>query len=101
GHRQYRPLQGFDPRYASVEFRFKPEFPVDLDCKEEVTYPPRELAEPQISYLAKDYGSFRQLILDRLALIMPGWQERHVPAGGVTLGGLPAYVGEYPRDARG
>ena len=34
------------------------------------------LVEPEINYLAKDYASFRRLVLDRLALIMPDWQER-------------------------
>ena len=41
--------------------------------------PPPTRTEPDIDYLAKDYASFRQLILDRLALIMPDWRERHVP----------------------
>src|SRR5439155_6940900 len=50
---------------------------------------------PEISYLAKDYASFRQLILDRLALIMPDWQERHVPDLGITLVEILAYVGDY------
>src|SRR5262249_15613435 len=47
------------------------------------------------NYLAKDYASFRQLILDRLALIIPDWQERHVPDLGITLVELLAYVGDY------
>src|SRR5262249_14051123 len=47
------------------------------------------------NYLAKDYASFRQLILDRLALTMPNWQETHVPDLGITLVELLAYVGDY------
>ncbi len=50
---------------------------------------------PEINYLAKDYGTFRQLMLDRLALIMPDWRERHVPDLNITLVELLAYVGDY------
>jgi predicted phage baseplate assembly protein len=57
--------------------------------------PPPERDEPEINYLARDYASFRQLILDRLALIMPDWQERHVPDLGITLVELLAYAGDH------
>ena len=39
--------------------------------------------------------SFRQLILDRLALIMPNWQETHVPDLGIALVEILAYTGDY------
>src|SRR5207244_8672857 len=51
--------------------------------------------EPTIDYLAKDYASFRRLILDRLAVLMPGWTERHVPDLGIALVELLAYAGDY------
>src|SRR5262249_41470717 len=41
------------------------------------------------------YASFRQLILDRLAVLMPDWKERHVPDLGITLVELLAYSGDY------
>src|SRR5262249_23134630 len=88
------PMDGFDPRYDAVTFTFKAGCPSDLDCKAEPVCPPPERVEPEINYLAKDYASFRQLILDRLALIMPDWQERHVPDLGITLVELLAYVGD-------
>ncbi|KYC37269.1 hypothetical protein WA1_47500 [Scytonema hofmannii PCC 7110] len=89
-------LEGFDPRYAQLKFSFKVGCPSDLDCKTVPTYTSSiERIEPEINYLAKDYASFRQLILDRLALIMPDWQERHVPDLGITLVELLAYVGDY------
>ena len=37
--------------------------------------PPEQLAQPEINYLAKDYASFRQLMLDRLALLVPDWAD--------------------------
>jgi predicted phage baseplate assembly protein len=89
------PLDGFDPRYASVAFSFKANCPSDLDCAPIDPCPPPLLTEPTISYLAKDYASFRQLILDRLALIMPGWTDRHVPDFGITMVEVLAYIGDY------
>lgn len=98
-----KPLQGFDPRYSQLNFSFKINCPSDLDCKSpEVICPPKEQIEPEINYLAKDYASFRQLILDRLSLILPDWQERHVPDLGITLVEILAYIGDrlsYYQDA--
>lgn len=89
------PRKDFDPRYAQVQFSFKGCCPSDLDCKSQPVCPPLKHDEPEINYLAKDYSSFRQLILDRLALIMPGWNERHVPDIGIALVEVLAYVGDY------
>jgi predicted phage baseplate assembly protein len=88
------PLDKFDLRYVCVDFSFKANCPSDLDCPVD-TCPPGVLDEPEINYLAKDYASFRQLILDRLALIMPDWQERHVPDIGIALVEILAYAGDY------
>lgn len=89
------PYHEMDPRYACVEFSFKEGCPSDLDCKQPPICPPRQFKEPEINYLAKDYASFRQLILDRLALIMPDWKERHVPDIGIALVEVLAYVGDH------
>lgn len=91
-----------DPRYAQLPIHFRASCPSDLDCKQQPICPPEEHIEPEINYLAKDYASFRQLILDRLALLMPDWQERHVPDLGITLVELLGYVGDrlsYYQDA--
>jgi hypothetical protein len=88
-------LSGLDPRYSCVHFSFKIDCPSDLDCKTPPSCPPPAFPAPDINYLAKDYASFRQLILDRLAVIMPDWRERHVPDLGITLVELLAYVGDY------
>jgi predicted phage baseplate assembly protein len=94
-------LDGFDPRYSSIDFRFVTGCD-DIDCVptcacDEDEYPPIE-----IDYLAKDYASFRQQVLDRLGLIMPQWTERHIPDIGITLVELLAYEGDrlsYHQDA--
>lgn len=89
------PMPGFDPRYACVQFSFKAGCPSDLDCAAPMVCPPPKRNEPDINYLAKDYASFRQLILDRLAVIMPNWQETHVPDVGIALVEILAYVGDH------
>src|SRR5439155_12456758 len=73
------PFEGFDVHYATVDFSFTTGCSNDLDCLTDDTCPPTPLTEPETSYLAKDYASFRQLLLDRLALVMPDWNERHIP----------------------
>ena len=86
----------------ALEFTFKVDCPTDLDCAPAGDVPARRRAEPEIDYLAKDYASFRQLLLDRLALVDAGLAERHVPDLGVTLVELLAYVGDqlsYHQDA--
>lgn len=95
GEVSYSPLSGLDPRYSCLCFSFKVDCPSDLDCQQDQACPPEVFPAPEINYLAKDYASFRQLIYDRLALIMPDWQERHVPDLGVTLVELLAYAGDY------
>lgn len=90
-----QPFAGFDQRYSQLQFSFKADCPSDLDCKTQPVCPPEKRDEPEINYLAKDYASFRQLILDRLALVMPDWQERHVPDLGIALVEVLAYAGDY------
>ena len=95
GQKQFRIMRGFDPRYSCLEFSFKDCYPSDLDCKSDSTCLPILFEPPNINYLAKDYASFRQLILDRLSVTMPDWTERHVPDLGITLVELLAYVGDH------
>lgn len=85
----------FDPRYLCLSFSFKAACPSDLDCKTSPICPPEPYPAPELDYLAKDYASFRQLILDRLSVVMPEWNERHIPDLGITLVELFAYVGDY------
>jgi len=90
-----KPLTGIDPRYSCLELDFKVGCASDLDCKDERRCPPEPRIEPEINYLAKDYGSFRQAILDRLAVTLPDWRERHVPDLGIAVVELLAYVGDH------
>jgi hypothetical protein len=89
------PPEDFDRRYACLEFSFMAGCPTDVDCKQRSLCPPDLTTPPEIDYLAKDYTSFRQLILDRLALVMPEWRERHAPDIGIALVELLAYTGDH------
>jgi hypothetical protein len=92
---QPQPPAGVDPLLATVAFSFKVDCPTDVDCQPAQACPPARLLEPDLNYLARDYASFRRLLLDRLAVVMPQWQERHPAALGVVLVELLAYVGDY------
>lgn len=93
---------GIDPQLASVDFSFKVECPSDFDCPPPRVCPPEIKTKPPINYLAKDYASFRRLMLDRMALTTPEWQRRNAADLGMTLVELLAYVGDhlsYQQDA--
>ena len=95
-------LDGFDPRYACLAFSFKTDCPSQFDCLATPPCAPDPAPVPEIDYLAKDYQGFRQLMLDRLALTLPDWRERHVPDLGLTLVELLAYSADmlsYYQDA--
>ena len=96
------PVAGFDPRLAAVDFSFKVECPSDFDCKGVRACPPDVFPRPDIDYLSKDFQSFRRLMLDRMAAIIPDWKERNPADQGVALVELLAYVGDqlsYYQDA--
>lgn len=96
------PPVGFDTQLAGVPFSFKVECPSDFDCRVVPECPPEVLPEPEIDYLAKDYASFRQLMLDRVSVLMPHWRERNPADLQIALVELLAYVGDrlsYYQDA--
>ncbi len=96
-------LTGFDPQLAEVKFSFKvecgPEFdcaPVPPDCPPELPTP------PPINYLAKDYTTFRQVMLDRLNQLLPSWDATTEADIGVMLAELVSYACDqlsYHQDA--
>ena len=86
---------GFDPQLSAVEFSFKAACPSEFDCKPISVCPPQTFSEPPISYLAKDYETFRRLMLDRMAVTMPQWGERNPADLGVALVETLAYAADY------
>lgn len=90
-----RALEGMDPLLSAVDFNFKVACPQPGDCAPGCDCPLHDRDEPEIDYLAKDYASFRQLMLDRMALVLPAWRERSPADLGVVLVEALAYVGDY------
>ena len=91
-----------DPAYTQVEFSFKAGCSSRFDCRPQVVCPPDQRFEPLIDYLAKDYASFRQALIDLIPTLVPGWKERHEADLGMALVELLAYVGDqlsYYQDA--
>ncbi|MEU1405965.1 putative baseplate assembly protein [Streptomyces sp. NPDC005728] len=96
------PFRGFDQRYHSASFGFRPDCPTPFDCADEDGQPLAFPAVPVIDYTARDYDTIRKLLLDRLALTTPDWAERNPADLGTTLVELLAYTGDqisYQQDA--
>src|SRR5579885_1605206 len=89
------PPTGFDPVLSAIDFSFKVDCFSDFDCQVSQVCPPPTLPTPQIDYLAKDYTSFTRLMLDRLAVVMPDWQERNAADLGIAIVEVLAYSADY------
>jgi hypothetical protein len=83
-----------DPYRAAVRFTFKAGCPSDLDCAPAETCEASMLPGPIIDYLAKDYTSFRQALLDYSTVAHPKWVERDEPDLGIMLAELLSAVGD-------
>jgi hypothetical protein len=95
-------IDGIDQRYTDAPFLFFPDADDGIDCAGAVAQTPAPAPPPPINYLAKDYSGFRQVMLDRLAVTIPDWQESHIPDVGIMLVELLAYVADrlsYYQDA--
>ncbi|MEU6089951.1 putative baseplate assembly protein [Streptomyces sp. NPDC047085] len=96
------PYRGFDQRYFSASFAFRPDCPTPFDCVDDGEDTPDFPAAPVVDYTARDYDTIRKLLLDRLALTTPDWVERNPADLGITLVELLAYTGDqisYQQDA--
>jgi Baseplate J-like protein len=75
-----------DTFFASSVFSFKDRCPTTLDCQPAAPpCPTPDVSVPPIDYLAKDFLSFRQALLDFSALRYPEWQERSEADFGVMF----------------
>jgi hypothetical protein len=85
----------------STVFSFMAGCPTDVDCVP-APCPPEERVEPLLDYTAKDYASFRRLLIDLLPTLNPDWAERNPSDLGIALLELLAYEGDrlsYYQDA--
>jgi hypothetical protein len=88
---------GLDPFFDWIPFSFKAGCPSDLDCAPATQpCPPLVGDPPPIDYLAKDFLSFRQALLDFSTLRYPAWQERsEADFGMMFLEALSAIADEH------
>lgn len=96
------PAGRLDAQRTAVPFTFKAACPTRFDCKPHDLCAEPEGPSPPIDYLAKDYASFRQGLLDLLPTLDPRWVERHEASLGMALVDVVAYVGDrlsYYQDA--
>src|SRR6266704_2334272 len=75
-----------DPFFSSHKLRFRLACDDPFDCREPVPIiPPTPEFPVVIDYLAKDYASFRQALLDFIPTRMPDWTERSETDIGMML----------------
>ena len=89
------PLAGWDRVLSRVDFSFKVECPSAFDCATEEEETPPSSTPPYIDYLARDFSSFRRLMLDRLSIILPDWKETSTADLGHVLIDLVAYAADH------
>lgn len=89
------PPPGVDPALAQIAFSFKAGCPATGDCEPVSCCPAPAVDEPEINYLAKDFPAFVQVMLDRMAVLVPTWKERHAADVGVALVETLAYVADH------
>ncbi len=89
------PAPILDPFFACATFQFNTHLPAKIDCVSSPAAEPPPPITPDINYLAKDYATFRQLMLDRLAVTMPEWQEQCPADIGVMLVEILAYAADH------
>lgn len=96
-------LAGFDPQLSSVTFSFKVDCGPYFDCDPAaIPCAPNAPTPPPINYLAKDYGTFKTILLDRMNQLLPAWGATSEADLGIVLAEVIAYVGDqlsYQQDA--
>ena len=97
-----RQTPALDARFSRAPLDFRIDCPSEFDCRQEDFCPPLDYEQPLLDYLAKDYASFRQLLLDLIGQRNPDWREQNPADLGITLVELLAYAGDqlsYFQDA--
>jgi hypothetical protein len=90
-----KPKQRIDRFFNSVEFSFKQGCPSDLDCKpRRLECPPEQFLDFPVDYLARDFVSLRNALLDFASQRYPQWIEKIVADAGVMLAEVMAALGD-------
>jgi len=67
------PYPGIDPIFHAIEFKFRPGC-FNLNCAPTFTKAAAAPGEPVIDYLAKDYDSFKHVLIGALQERVPDWK---------------------------
>ncbi|WP_325894328.1 baseplate J/gp47 family protein [Grimontia sp. NTOU-MAR1] len=96
------PPPEIDPALASVGFSFKVECPSPFDCQSSCDCPEPETLDTEIDYTARDFYSFRRMMLDRLSVTAPAAATGHPADLSTALVEVLAYTADqlaYQQDA--
>ena len=96
------PPPGLDSILNAIDFSFRIGCAGDFDLAPAPVCPPDAPPAPPIDYLARDYTSIRQVLLDRMAVLKAPLPANDEVDLGVTLVELLAYAGDqlsYRQDA--
>jgi hypothetical protein len=96
------PPAGIDSQFNTASFSFKAGCATPVDCQTVQCCPSNLATPPDIHYLARDFASMRQAMLDRIAALVPAWTETHEADPGITLVEALAYAADrvsYRQDA--
>ena len=85
---------GIDALLATAAINFKAGCPTDLDCRVTHDCPPLEGEAPALDHMARDFDSFRRMLLDLARARNPNWQEVHPAAPATALVELLAAEGD-------
>lgn len=95
-------VDNLDPFFDHVTFSLSSLATLDLQAPRGAPGVVNRPPAPTINYLARDYPALRELMLNRLSLLMPGWTESSPTDLGVTVVEALAYAADqfsYYQDA--
>ncbi|MBR0680175.1 hypothetical protein GXW74_06730 [Roseomonas eburnea] len=85
---------GLDGLLAAAPVNFKAGCPSDLDCRIVRDCPPPEGETPPLDHMARDFESFRRMLLDVARMRNPAWRETHPAEPAAALVELLAAEGD-------
>jgi hypothetical protein len=88
-------LAGIDRQFSAAPINFRPGCPIEFDCAPASPPPPPAQPAPVLDYLAKDFASYSQLLLDLISQRNPTWLETNAADMGIAIVEVLAYQGDY------